>query len=108
MNVRSVGSAARRWEILVSVRMEKTSSQMGNHMSDAEKELNRIVDDSLARLAEHFECVEVFASRVEDGCTRCVRRGVGNWYARQGMAQEFIGLTRADEIAERMSQKEQD
>lgn len=72
---------------------------------NSREELERIVDDSLARLAEHFEVVEIFASRVEPDGTRCIKRGMGNWYARQGMAQEFIGLTRADEIVERMNQQ---
>jgi hypothetical protein len=60
-----------------------------------------IVDTAVARLGEHFDAVQIMVSCPNgDGGTLCLKRGSGNWYARQGMAQEFIGSAQAKEIAD--------
>ncbi len=62
-----------------------------------------LVDALVAQLSEHFEAVQIMASRPHKGGTRCIKRGCGNWYARQGMAHEFItdeqSRSQANEIA---------
>jgi hypothetical protein len=72
-------------------------------MTGAEAE--KILEDTVARLAEHFDAVQIMASwQTPQNCTACGKRGSGNWYARQGMAQEFIdedqARTQAKEIGD--------
>lgn len=42
------------------------------------------------RLAESFDTVQIFVSRNENGKTRTVSYGTGNWYARVGQTREFL------------------
>ncbi len=73
------------------------------------EQAHKMIEASLANLSEHFEAVEILASYPSpEGGTRCVKRGCGNWYARQGMAHEFIGSERAVEIAEELNRNESD
>jgi len=69
----------------------------------AEKE-NDALYDMLRRVAiqlgEHFNSVQVLATKVEpSGGTTLFRMGVGDWYARRGAAQEFIEKERAETFA---------
>jgi hypothetical protein len=51
------------------------------------------VDAALAVLAEHFDTVQVFATRHEAGQedgTISVQKGLGNWFARYGQVQEWL------------------
>lgn len=57
------------------------------------------LEDKLAEIAEHFECVQILATWEHERNTESVATGIGNWYARQGLAHEFIGLDRAQENA---------
>lgn len=44
-----------------------------------------------AQLAEHFDATVILASRLlPDGSTQLYVAGQGNWYARMGMAQDFV------------------
>lgn len=71
-------------------------------MTQAEAE--KLLDDAVARLGEHFDSVQILASWNEEGLTLCCKRGVGNWYARQGMAHEFINADQAQETAHQIAQ----
>lgn len=51
-------------------------------------------------LGEHFDSVQILVSKCEEGYTRCIKRGAGNWYARHAMCQEFINTAQAIELAE--------
>lgn len=63
------------------------------------------VDAAIARLMEHFDTAQVFVSRVlEDGNTRTVVKGSGNYHARVNQAREFV--TRDDELTREDSRKE--
>jgi hypothetical protein len=66
-----------------------TTEELGNHVEKIAKEL-----------AEHFDAVQILASHTEAQGTLCIKRGCGNWYARQGMAQEFIQAQNAEVNAE--------
>lgn len=68
-------------------------------------EAEKFVDLHVAQLGEHFEAVQIFVSVQTPNGTMCLKRGGGNWYARQGMAHEFIGLTRAQEQAHSIAQE---
>ena len=49
-----------------------------------------IVKKALHDLGEHFESVQILATTVSEGQTLRSFSGCGNWYARLGMAHEFI------------------
>lgn len=42
------------------------------------------------RLGEHFDAVQILVTRMNGGSTQYIARGVGNWYARQGIARAFV------------------
>jgi hypothetical protein len=66
--------------------------------------LNGKMDDMLRELGEHFEAIQIMGSFVdEDGHTVRVTRGVGNWYARQGVAREFLDMDAAQTTAYELS-----
>lgn len=67
----------------------------------------KIVDDAARRLGEFFDCVQIVVScPTENNGTRCIKSGMGNWYARRGMCQEFCeedsARTTAREIGEEL------
>jgi hypothetical protein len=57
----------------------------------------RFLDRAVAQLGEHFDCVQILASWPDpDGNgTRASYRGGGNWFARQGMAHDFVEINQA-------------
>ena len=71
-------------------------------MSEEEK-ISATVEQCLHVLGEYFSDVQVLASRVVEGRTHSISKGVGNWYARQGMAHEFLNEEVARENARKIS-----
>ena len=67
------------------------------------EEAQRLVDVASTRLAERFEAVQVLATLTEDGVTRMVVGGAGNWYARRAMAAEFVELDNARRLAQEIA-----
>lgn len=65
------------------------------------EEAMKMIQATAAQLGEHFEAVQILVSRPQEGGggTHCVKSGIGNWYARQGMAHEFIEEDKAQEHA---------
>ncbi len=60
----------------------------------------------VAELSEFYDSVQIFASGLNsDGTTFSHKRGSGNWYARQGLAHEFIQENIAEDTADKISQK---
>ena len=60
-------------------------------------------DDDVARvmrhvreLGEHFTNVQIMVSYNDCGNTHGIYRGCGDWYARQGLAHEFIDTNVSD------------
>lgn len=74
-------------------------------MSENEMErLNGMMDGMLRELGEHFEAIQILGTFVDDdGHTVRVTRGVGNWYARQGLAREFLDMDAAVTTANELS-----
>lgn len=68
-------------------------------------EAQEIVSRLVNQLGEHFEAVQVMVSWNEEGETRCNHNGSGNWYARQGMAREFLQFEEAQIIAREVGKK---
>lgn len=71
---------------------------MEKAMTNAELEV--FLDKHVFALGEHFEHVQIMVSWDAEGQTNSLKRGTGNWYARQGMAHEFIQRDQALENAE--------
>lgn len=69
-------------------------------------ELDRIVTQSIGRLMEHFDSVQVFVTKHcpagKDTHTASFVKGDGNWYARYGQVKEWALK------AERHSQRDVD
>lgn len=56
------------------------------------EEAERMLEDAVAKLREHADAVQIMVSWQldENKGTACVKRGGGNWWARQGMAHDFV------------------
>lgn len=75
-------------------------------------ELNNLVLPKVHQLMEHFDAVQILATVVSERGTELVAIGSGNWYARRGMAEEFINrdraVTEANEIAEAIQSSQEE
>ncbi len=58
---------------------------MGRPDRDVER-----VSNAAAALAEHFDSVQIIATRCDDGCTSMTHAGKGNWYAREASLREYL------------------
>jgi hypothetical protein len=69
-----------------------------------------VVRPHVTALMEHFEAVQIHVSICTPNGTEHVNLGAGNWFARQGMAQDFINQdrahTEANEIAKAIPPQE--
>lgn len=76
-----------------------------------DKQVIELLDSMTARLGEHFEAVQIMVSWTDNGGTSMVTRGLGNHYARQGMARDFLttdqSRTAADELSRALKDDEQ-
>lgn len=61
--------------------------------------LEKMMEECLAKLGEHFDAVQILATRHEDKKSESIHKGTGNWYARFGMVHEFINKETAQENA---------
>jgi hypothetical protein len=65
-----------------------------------EKAIDAILAEVMPKLMEHCDAVQVLITFPSpNGQTLRKADGRGNWYARQGMAHEFINTDQAREIA---------
>lgn len=75
-------------------------------------ELNNLVLPHVHQLMEHFDAVQILATVVSERGTELVAIGSGNWYARRGMAEEFINrdraVTEANELAEAIQSSQEE
>lgn len=67
------------------------------------EEAQKLCEEFAARMHEHFDHVQILATWNEEGITKRVARGAGNWYARQGMAHEFINMDIAQDTAHQLA-----
>ena len=72
------------------------------------EEAVEMVRNVASQLGEYFDAVQILVSWVEDGQTKAVKQGVGDWYARQGLAHEFINSDIAQETAFQIANKLKD
>jgi len=66
------------------------------------KEITELINKTASDLGEHFDAVQILVSWNDNGQTTASYSGCGNWYARQGMAHEFINSDVAQENARQM------
>lgn len=70
------------------------------------QEAEAILEEAAAKLGEHFDAVQILATFQNDHASTCFTpRGVGNFYARLGMAKAFVDRDEAYENAEQIAQK---
>lgn len=65
----------------------------------------KLVDNALKVLHEHFDACQIMVSWNEQAETRTVYRGTGNWHARMGMAADFIKKDDAQTMAVEISEQ---
>lgn len=73
-------------------------------MTERER-LLALVDKCARELGEHFEAVQILASFTDRDGSHNFKIGSGNWYARQGMAREFIDTDQAKCVAWELSKQ---
>jgi hypothetical protein len=56
-----------------------------------ERDLNLLKQHS-AQLSEHFESVQIFATRRADDATISATYGDGNWFARYGQVRRWVAM----------------
>lgn len=64
-----------------------------------------LLEEAAARLGEHFDAVQIMATWTQDGTTSIAAAGVGNWYARKGMAHAFIEEEQAEDAARHLAEE---
>lgn len=74
---------------------------MNNELTPAEQK--NIVRQHVTALSEFFDSVQIFVSNSSDIGTESVYLGSGNWFARQGMAHDFIHKDQAQTEAIELS-----
>ena len=67
-----------------------------NSLDMTPEQMQAKVEIHLNALMEFFDCVQILVSTYTPKGTDFVRKGAGNWFARQGMAQDFINTARAE------------
>jgi hypothetical protein len=74
-----------------------------------DKQKGEMLVDAAARLSEFFGSVQIHASALTiDGDTQSFHAGNGDWYARQGLAQEFIDTDQAETLAKEINREPPD
>jgi len=67
------------------------------------EEQERLVQRHIDELMEHFDAVQILVSSTDPDGTANVFKGGGNWFARQGMAHDFIRQDKARTDAREIS-----
>lgn len=69
------------------------------------EEAHALLGEFVEKLGEHFDHVQILATWNEEGLTKAAYSGCGSWYARQGLAHEFINKDIAQENAHQLAEK---
>jgi hypothetical protein len=79
-----------------------------NQVERTEKAIDAILEEVMPKLMEHCDAVQVLLTFPSpNGQTLRKVHGRGNWYARQGMAHEFITTDQAREIAHAIAETQE-
>lgn len=71
----------------------------------SESEIIYLIERCAALIGEHGNVQILVSIPVDKGGTKGIKRGCGDWYARQGLAQEFIQQDRAQNIGEEVARR---
>lgn len=63
-------------------------------MSDEDANLVRL-DRCLAQLSDHFDSIQIVATRHDGDSTISFHRGTGNWFSRYGAVVEWVAFANA-------------
>lgn len=64
------------------------------------------IEKHVLALMEHFDAVQILVSSTAPcGGTESVFQGAGNWFARQGMAHDFIQRDQSETSASKIADK---
>jgi len=63
-------------------------------MADRNEEIARL-DRCLAQLSDHYDSIQIIATRHEGTRTISADRGTGNWHSRFGAVSEWVERERA-------------
>jgi hypothetical protein len=64
-----------------------------------------IVRQHIAALREHFDSVQILCSHTSSIGTEHAFLGAGNWFARQGMAREFLNQSQSETAATELAKQ---
>ena len=67
------------------------------------KESEDICQKALDILGEHYDAVQIMVTWNEESITKWSKLGSGNWFARIGMAHEFIADSEQEDMAEKLA-----
>lgn len=67
------------------------------------EEIDAICMPFMEKLGEHCDSIQLLATWTEEGNTHRYKFGTGNWYARRGLAMEFIEQDQAQTAAKEIS-----
>lgn len=70
-----------------------------------EQELAEYLQDKARDICEHVDCVQILASTYDPTGTTSHFQGVGNFFARQGLAHSFITRDKAEDAAIQIAQR---
>lgn len=70
-----------------------------------QNDLVSFIDAEVAKILEHVDAVQILVSWNEQAISKNLYRGGGNWFARQGMAHDFINQDVAQENAKQLADK---
>jgi hypothetical protein len=72
-------------------------------------EASEILQRHVSNMSEHFDAIQVLVTWFEgDGVTRALSKGSGNYYARVGMAKEFVVREDAAQLCKLLGEKDDD
>lgn len=72
-------------------------------MTDQER--LEFLDCQLAKIGEHFDHVQLLVTWNDENGTSTIKRGIGNWHARKGMAYDFINQDANEDAAIKIAEQ---
>lgn len=98
-----VSNSERSGQTLLSYMIDSTAN-CGEPTEDPVKRNRELaIEQALQLLGEHFDAVQILVTFNEEAVSKFRHTGAGNWYARQGMAQEFIRSSQDQSLAHELS-----
>jgi len=59
------------------------------------EQADQLVDQAVRQLSEQFDVVQILVSWPDQDGTKNIYQGSGNWFARQGMVQDFQEVSKS-------------